>query len=134
MLAAVDHESKQSILYYINQEDDRFNIQVIKSHSSGEAITALCIQNTDESPDQRMFEIVYGTKMGSLFHGKLYLDGRGGQVVNETPIEEVLICSNEPVCDIKIVRTESKLGVLAVTAGSFHQFWGNKVKSIKEIL
>jgi hypothetical protein len=73
-----------------------------------------------ESAEQRNFELVYGTAIGSIFHGEFYLPPRGALQPN-IPVADVLMCqSGDFIYDIKIVKTDTKLGVIAVTENGFH--------------
>ena len=71
--------------------------------------------------------------MGAIYYGKYSLDKVQGARAEE-PLKMVLDCaSSEQIHDIKVVKGD-KVGVLAVTETTFHQFWGNTRNSIGEIL
>ena len=117
-----DTQFQQTHLYYIHQETSTF-----EKVAQVASISALTVVTTDEGVDGRMVEVLIGTKQGTIGHGKFYLEKNAKLKVEEKIDEQVLNCqTGEEVYDIKIIKTQAKVGILALTDGTFHQFWGKE--------
>lgn len=74
-------------LFYLAQNG---NTQKIASYDHPEEISSCTIYvPTEDNPDDRVFEILFGTKFGSIYHGRFYLEKKGNFKA-EIPISEVI--------------------------------------------
>ena len=111
------------------------NIQKIVSFKHPEEITCLTVYApTENNPDDKYFEVLFGTCFGSIYHGRFYMEKKGNFKVEMSVSEVVEISPKRKIYDIKTFQTEELRWVICITESSLHQYWGKKTSSLPELL
>lgn len=108
--------------------------QKIISHEKDDHISCCTIYvPTEGNPDERIFEILYGTKTGSIYHGKFYMEKKGNFTTRSNVNEVSVINPKRKIYDICIFQTDSQLGIVAISDKNLHQFWGPLGSTIPDL-
>jgi hypothetical protein len=116
------------MLFYLSLNG---NNQNIVTFDKSEEITCCTIHvPTQDNPNDRIFEILFATKFGSIYHGRFYLEMKGN-FKTESPVTEIAsIYPKKKIHDIAMFKTGVQRCILAITDTSMYQFWGNLDESL----
>jgi len=109
-------------LFYLAETE---KISLLTSFKSAEEISCCTVfVPEEENPEERSFEILIGTNLSSIYHGRFYVEKKGN-ITTEKSISEIYeINPKRKIYDICVFRTENERGILAISDSSLHQFWG----------
>lgn len=85
------------------------NLQKMISYKHPTEITSATLHvPTINNPDDRIFELVFGTNYGYIHHGRFYVDKKKGSFKAETAIAEIVgITPKRKIYDFKIFCTDN---------------------------